>query len=113
MVASKMAQADSLTAQYIRLRDTADVHRDWSARAIAVGLRSHILLLRNDRDHWERQLARLEGRPPRTFHGSSLPPPIDGDVRILVGGRNADSLVVPPGGSVQFQAQHDSGDVGH
>jgi hypothetical protein len=92
-----------VAAQYIRLRDTADVRHDWSARAIAVGLRSQVLLLRDERDHWERQLARLEGRPLRAFRSSSLPPPIDGDVRLMVDGQDADTEVegaLKHGGSI-------------
>src|SRR5689334_19673404 len=52
-IAAKSSEVDSLIGQYIRLRDTADFRRDWSARAIAIGMRSRIITLLDDRDDRE------------------------------------------------------------
>jgi hypothetical protein len=111
-VISKQAQIDVLTAQYIRLRDTADVHRDWPTRVAAIGMRTQILFLRDDRNRMERQLAAMEERLARPFHDTPLPPPLAGEIRLLMDGRDAQHIIAVPGGStIQFTAQTDSGDV--
>jgi hypothetical protein len=109
-VASKADQLGPLTAAYIRLRDSADVSHDWSARAAAMGMRSQILILRDDRNRMERQLAALEGRPQRAFRDMTLPTPIGMDMRLIQNGRDAENIIMGGRESVQIEAQIDSGD---
>jgi hypothetical protein len=110
-IEARMAQLVPLTHQYQRLRDSVDVHHDWASRVAAIGMRSQILLLRDDRDRMERRLAELEDRDVRRFNDPTLPPRIGSGIRIMVNGRSADSTRGGGGDTIQFQAHLDSGDV--
>jgi hypothetical protein len=102
---SKFAQIYAGNENYSRLRDSLNWKQDRSALMALVNQRCLLALLKRDVEEIEVGLAKLEGRPSRTFPFGTVPPPLPDSIQVLARGDTAKVVFVRPDETIEFTAR--------